>query len=374
MVGVTAALLIEEVPSTPGLYHRASSLALNFYAIAHRLPEADQRLILAALFESSPFDQGEDVRGRAIASVRQYAEESLACGRPTSQRGYKAWRTTQPKHMEHPDLRTIVRVFGDWQSVIAEAAEGLAADLRASRLISSPRFTHERVKEVVLEFAAENPNGRLTQKACMAWAKQKSRASTSEAGRYPTSLGPFARCGGWRVLLRELGLGDRLTESPSERTRTAPPLKYSDEELLGWLRRASDETSGLGLSKVRYERFRRKLLLVEGETGVPHAALLVQRFGSWDEAKRTAGIWVSVTAPYSTEELIGFFSDAIRDLGPGVSQEHYDRWRKDEIARREASGVCEEAARVPSAHTLRNQLGDQSWTRARAFVLEAIDG
>lgn len=372
MASVNATLLPEVAPEAPNLHRRASPLALSFYAVAHRLPEADLRLILAALFESDPFDQGEDVRARATASVRQYASESLASGRPTSQRGYKAWRKTEPKHKEHPDIRTIIRVFGSWQSAITESAEGLSADLRASRLISTPRYTPERVREVVLEFASEHPEGRLTQKACIAWCKERSRAPCSEAGRYPTSLGPFSRCGGWRALLGELGLSDRLRDPAIGRTRITRQ-KYSDDELLAWLRRANAATPGLGLSKRRYAKFRLDVLS-QGEREVPHSVLLAHRFGSWDEAKRAAGISVAATAPYSTEHLVGFLSAAISELGPELSQVTYDRWREVEIARRAAAGISEEDNRIPSAHTLKDQLGDESWIRARAFVLGQMHG
>lgn len=350
---------------------------MTFYAQVIRLPEADQRYILAALFRGDPFGRAGDLRERSLAAVRDYAIATLKSGKATSQRGYRAWRKNEPKRLERPDERTVVRELESWQNAIALATDSLPSDLRASRLIACPQYTEERVAEVVHEFAAARPEGRLIQTECIAWCKEQVR-QPRQAGRYPTSLGPFARCGGWKALLTDLGYGHRLCDSPVDRARTPSRFKYSDEQMCEFLRRAAAASPDAVLSKTAYEKWRKQeLALVESE--VPSLARFGRRFGSWDEARLAAGLPVPRKAdcvqglsstPYSTAQLMGALAAALSERGPNLSQSGYDQWRNTEIRRLAAEGAATDENRLPTALTLRNHLGDGSWVRARQIVLE----
>lgn len=114
----------------------------------------------------------------------------------------------------------------------------------------------------------------------------------------------------------------------------------SDEELVELLQRASKEVDG-SMSASRYDQ-------IAAANGYPTHQTMCMRFGSWNQAKREAGlIEVKPTRAYvarhSTEQCLKSVKKFFR-AHPGGTTEQYDEWRAGQ------SGA-------PSNATIRSKLG-----------------
>ncbi|MEI2702584.1 MAG: hypothetical protein V9E83_09315 [Baekduia sp.] len=349
------------------LHRRADALAAAIFRQLSGLPLGDQRHVLAALNERYPFEPTSVSQERALEATRAFCAAQLAVGEGTrlGKKRYSQWRREQPVCHEYPEVKTIVRAFGSWDQAILAAGAGMDLDLRAARMLSAPAFSEERIVETIRLFAAET-DGPLTLDGYLAWCRRVTDSPSATIGRVPLVGGPIQRLGGWRALLERAGLGHRA--ACLRRSRAAIETRqYTDETLLATLREAQEAHGERYLTGGLFRLWREQQVRA-GRAEIPSAELYCTRFGSWNMAKRAAGLPCSSshsgfsTLPYSKSEMTEALLMASRQVGEqGLSAAHYDRWRSE---RYEPGG----AARIPSAITIRLQLGRGSWRQA----LEAV--
>lgn len=156
-----------------------------------------------------------------------------------------------------------------------------------------------------------------------------------------------ARCGVPRSLAREVI--EEEFEPREWRKQKAAHKKYSDEELLDFLRRASAAIGGV-MSGGAYDKFARAKKTKDGRPW-PTKQTAMLRFGSWREALIEAGLPTNPSSPIAGQILFdqGQCVDALR-----AAARHFGRpptvSEYDEFAR-QSNGA------LPSAATVRNRLG-----------------
>lgn len=146
--------------------------------------------------------------------------------------------------------------------------------------------------------------------------------------------------------------GYRRSHAPQ---RGKSGLEWSEAEMLMCMREMFETHGPLSISKWR--------AISRGEL-VPSAALYVSRFGSWNEAKRRAGLTATNARPlstyhpqYSDDELIDAVATFLRSANTDhgwFGAQHYDRWRQEHGG--------------PSLSLLRVRLGRWSTIKARAIA------
>jgi hypothetical protein len=87
--------------------------------------------------------------------------------------------------------------------------------------------------------------------------------------------------------------------------------QYSDEELLAEIRRLSHPDDPVSMPEMR-------------ENGRYGASTIKSRFGSWNEALRTAGVGVSQESRYSTEQVLVTVQEHVGESGESLSRGAFD--------------------------------------------------
>ncbi|MGK4040854.1 hypothetical protein AB0Y20_01035 [Heyndrickxia oleronia] len=162
----------------------------------------------------------------------------------------------------HIPPRTVTSLFGSWSN----AKEALGIDGKAK--IRRKNYLNKEEIRKILRKANSEVKGALTQSKYTKWTSENKEIS------YITILSYFDS---WNEAKEYAGL-------PIYKAKrgTKEDQKYSNEHLIEILRRANKEIEGK-LTHDKYEIWRK-----ENET--PSCTFYSQRFSSWKEAKRVAGI------------------------------------------------------------------------------------
>lgn len=125
--------------------------------------------------------------------------------------------------------------------------------------------------------------------------------------------------------------------------------EYSDQRLLADLRAAAAEL-GEPLTATAYDAWQRA-------RDAASPALLVRRFGSWNEACGKAGVATNTTRStsrrWSDEDVVGFVAAYLRSPGSTGSFAGYSQWARGE-------------AGAPSGATLRQRFPSWNEVKERA--------
>lgn len=184
-----------------------------------------------------------------------------------------------------------------------------------------------------------------------------------------------------RQLFREAGLSTRSrAETAAIRGKPKPAAKprrsrvglhpewarkrYSDGDLIGCLQMAGETVGGV-LSARSYDGFARGRVFADGRRWPTHQTA-ANRFGSWREALKAAGLRANPSSPIAGQRIFdrGHCIDAVRhvdrELGRTPSVQDYERFSK-------ASGGA-----LPSSATIRARCG--SWVGALRLAGLATPG
>lgn len=106
--------------------------------------------------------------------------------------------------------------------------------------------------------------------------------------------------------------------------------RYSDADLLGYLRRAAEYVGGAPLSESDYEE-------VRADLGGAAASTMVRRFGSWEAACSAAGIAAEapgrrVAAVWTQQRVVRRVADYLMVCGVGPTSQGYGEWAKGRAA------------------------------------------
>lgn len=131
--------------------------------------------------------------------------------------------------------------------------------------------------------------------------------------------------------------------------------QYSDEQMLDALRTVAAELRTERLTRDQYDETR------AGRGGLPSGARVMQRFGTWSEACRQAGLAVrgyrtGRERQWSRDDMLAAVMDYLREPGNAGTGWEYEVWR----AGRDAPGVP----------TLRMVFG--TWSAAKAEALDRM--
>ena len=147
---------------------------------------------------------------------------------------------------------------------------------------------------------------------------------------------------------------DRETRALLVRDKHVEP-QWTDEQVLGCLRRAAALHPGKPLTAKRYRQ-------VRSIVGGPTSVRILQRFGTWLQACQEAGVEGgrrparSYGRAWSEEELRGWVADYLALPSTRGTYAGYDQWA------RRIDGA-------PSAQTVRNRLGTWAAVKRAAAVL-----
>lgn len=135
---------------------------------------------------------------------------------------------------------------------------------------------------------------------------------------------------------------------------------FTDTQALAALTSASVAIGGRPLSWARYEE-----LVRSGQVEGPSGARVIQRFHTWADACRAAGIRSGAppkrdyTTRWTDDDMLALVVEYLADPAESGTYAGWDRWR----ARHRPEG--------PSAQTLRNRLGTWAQIKAEALRLDA---
>lgn len=172
-------------------------------------------------------------------------------------------------------------------------------------------YTKEQVIHILKDFAQKS-NGELT---------KRNYQKLGYFPSYPTIVSLF---GSWKTALKEAGL------------KPVELQKYTDEEILKTIQDFYIENPE-NPSREQYKRSGRK----------PSIATIEDRFGSWSEALKRAGLKpIKVrNKPYTDEEMLEALRNFYKENGNSISYVAY-----------------EQSGKIPSASVIRNRFG--SWNEA----------
>jgi hypothetical protein len=214
-------------------------------------------------------------------------------------------------------------------------------------------LSRERVRQLLVE------SGVRTRGTGETLALQRSRELSESRGKVCSA---FDEMRDTRRVSKHLGIPHAVVKAIVKdhfppRTRRNKRVKklYSEEELLGFLKKASQELGGV-LTTAAYNRFA-KGRRSRGRHW-PTNQVYYQRFGSWRSALQTAGLAANRSSPIAGKRLfdeshcLDALRAAAREFGGAPTVAQYDTF-----ARASHGGL-------PSAATVRNRCG--RWNDALA--------
>lgn len=153
-------------------------------------------------------------------------------------------------------------------------------------------------------------------------------------------------------LAQRLRPGDRRLLLPPERVREQ---RYTDDQLIQAVQKVARTLKVSRLTRQAYDTAR------EERPGLPSSARITQRFDTWSEVCRRAGLEVrtgrSGPAPrWTREQMLAAVVDYLRDPGTAGTSWEYEVWRVGRDA--------------PGYPTLRQEFG--SWHALKAEALAAM--
>ncbi len=214
------------------------------------------------------------------------------------------------------------------------------------------------------------------------WAKRE-REKPVPRLRAPLRVDCCARrIGGWLAVLTRLGVDHRSSLSVRNRDPVAGARLYTDDHMLEVLKDAAAEHSPrLPLNAYRsYVERRNQQARAENRARVaPHHLTIINRFGTWRNAKAAAGLPIGPvgsdrTGPrtdvgrfYTDEELERSVIDAMAELGREMGSDAY-RDRRRELVRH-ARSAGEPQPRIANILTVRRLADGGTFADARRVVL-----
>ena len=430
-------------------------LAVAIFDVLRDRPEADRRFVYRALAGRFVPTAATDRADICLAGLGQAMTE---LGLAPSRRNYDSWRAAQPDPNEWPSSSMIRRAFPSWPAALEALGAAPAPDVLARRLLHlQDGFTAEEcltaIRACVEDLnATEQTAGRqltrLTLATYKAWARRRIAAMTGARGvgegqsasgftggsgpgkgasatesasrqgldtahspkgqstahsapaieRIPAGVKPFHNhFQSWGAAIVAAGFPELVVPSSGGTGPRGPASAYSEQAILGWLRKARAELAPeTRLTRDAYTTWRAQCMTRALEQGrvvaVPGAAAISDRFPSWAEGlfaadvidEETLAFWhKQPVLQFSREELLAAIVIAITEVGrpefakqaddePNSLRGHknavltrriYDKWRRDQLRQRPT-------ARIPSGGTICQHF--DNWNPAVAAACELL--
>jgi hypothetical protein len=299
---------------------------------------ADDRLYvyraLTARLSAGPTSAPE----RVTLAVNALATCMETIGKAPSRRSYDQWRASQERPSEWPSATSIRNLFGSsWAKALDALGVKPAPDVLARRLLNIGRgYTEDDCLAAIGSCVeALMPKEQLTFGTYHEWAQRELADASRPKQRLPLSSTVFCKhWGSWVGALTKAGFPELLPKTGGHKQGTPRGTadKYSDENVLDFLRQAAQETKQGKMTKkltmTGYDRWREAKIEAGRECGevifVPSVQVPLHRYGSWPRALHAAGLATEDearlapqqgTRRLTDEEVIGCVVAALSDIG-----------------------------------------------------------
>jgi hypothetical protein len=253
---------------------------------------------------------GEAITAEEIVAALRDCSEDGGGGAPSIS-SYLAW-ARRPDVRSRPGRRPMSqgpfdRLFGGYRAALVAAnlltgitgapvgtmdAGGAGADAGDAGLPRGYRYTKDELLAAIRE-VSERVGGRSPRTSEYMNERFKILADSARSGE-PRALPSYAvhlrEHGSWDAALKAAGLkplGGRATRT-HPRPLKADPRRWTDEEILEWLRRAV-EARGKRASLTQYTEWREEQIAQDPETEIPSSDTVCRRLGGgWRNIRRRA--------------------------------------------------------------------------------------
>jgi hypothetical protein len=378
---------------------RAHPVARAWFAVLRDRGEQDlwfvlhaleaRRDVAAAIRRSS---RSQEPRSqRALLTEDQAIEIYTGFYRATGQISTGAYDSYRD---EHPELdlpsRTALRnaVGGRWLDLQSKLGVALGVDATARALTAQgPAYLPEEITGPFRAWAS-GIEGELVPSHFFRWAGDEMKRVPRRWPRIPRSQDPIDRVfDSWQGLLDAEGYGHRgrgsLNGAP-QRAHAASADEYTAETCHEMVRIAARSMSGRWLSHGAHDRWAKKtrseMRAVGTAVRIPSADTIVKVCEStWPQVLVDAGVAEEAMAAlqsgtsFELPEVLLWqaFASAIAECGEQLSTREYINWKDEQLVRAARMG---RSIWLPCCSTLETRLGDGSWLRARARVIEWMSG
>ncbi len=317
-------------------------------------------------------------QGRVRAAVLCLNHAADVLGEAPTESAYRALRSRHPELGLLPDT-TVRRVLGglSWPDCLRRAFVPAPSEGDFVKHAGGRAFTEDEVLQALRDCVHDRGGVVPTLADYLAWVMDP--AVRDRPGRRPHAQSVFARFGGFRACLVQIGLSVDARQRVDRAGRIVPLNRgYSNEEMLEAVRSAAAE---LGRTPRTSEyRDLREAAARAARAGAPAVVppsltAIVERFGAWAEVVAQAGLPPMEPLPmtrapvrrrprYAPEQLLGWLRKAWVDVGPPLPPAAYEAWRRPRLDKARASGRVVE---IPSCDAISRRFG--GWRNARSLAL-----
>lgn len=283
--------------------HTTDPLALHIFGLLRPLEATDRLLVLRQLRAAAvegPSTPEPERQHAARMAVQRFLDET---GGPASAKRYSAWRGAHEEKQSLPAQQWIARSFGgSWIRALAGMGLQPTLDHSARRMRTMlPPPTDEEMLRSLRECAFQLGLDRLTFAQYRQWAVGRLAAGQTR----PTliiSAQPFhRRFGSWRRSQQLAGLDVMVGWRGASVTRR----EYPQEQLIAWLKEASEAIGVRRFSGHQFDKWRRAKIEAGAADGrlvvLPTSNTVCLRFGTWGKALLAAGL----ITDYQSDWFIG---------------------------------------------------------------------